>query len=72
LGQKAPRSLSKNKSKQLVFDKQLKCYFDPVSNEYFEMVPKIKNDEKCDTFDILKFSSKFEVFKFCGDKKNSA
>jgi hypothetical protein len=36
----------------------LKCYFDPVSNEYFEMVPKIKNDEKADSnFDAKKNSA---------------
>lgn len=33
------------KTRQLIFDKQLKCYYDPNSAEYFEMIPKSKKAE---------------------------
>lgn len=28
---------TENKNKQYVYDAQLRCYFDPETNEYFEM-----------------------------------
>lgn len=36
------QEMQNTKSKQLIFDKQLKCYYDPHTTEYYEMVTKSK------------------------------